>query len=213
MRTKSIPCSVLFALASAAFPTTAHALAAGKAALDAGRTHYCPSMGLPEFRVTAAKFVNDEFGIPATAENIVVGPGAKVFETYFCELFLEPGDEVLLFDPVFPTYVPNVLRRGGVPVLNRRTSSPRRWSAPESPADVPSPARPPGVLISPVCIKAWRNVPVVNTTARARYSTSPRVRTPSTRGPAGVSSVNNSSTDSCRRSSPGWSSTMSLTSN
>ncbi len=99
------------------FPTTAHALAAGKAAIDSGRTHYCPSMGMPEFRNAAAKFVKDEFGIPATAENIVVGPGAKVFETYFCELFLEPGDEVLLFDPVFPTYVPNVLRRGGVPVF------------------------------------------------------------------------------------------------
>lgn len=99
------------------FPTTAHAVAAGTAAIAAGATHYCPSLGLPEFRSAAAKFVKDEFGIPATAENIVVGPGAKVFETYFCELFLEPGDEVLLFSPTFPTYVPNVLRRGGVPVF------------------------------------------------------------------------------------------------
>jgi aspartate aminotransferase len=99
------------------FPTTAHASAAGTAAIEAGQTHYCPSLGLSEFRAAAARMVKDEFGVPATAENIVVGPGAKVFETYFCELFLEPGDEVLLFDPVFPTYVPNVLRRGGVPVF------------------------------------------------------------------------------------------------
>ncbi len=99
------------------FPTTAHAVAAGTVAIAAGATHYCPSLGLPEFRAAAAKFVKDEFDIPATAENIVVGPGAKVFETYFCELFVEPGDEVLLFSPTFPTYVPNVLRRGGVPVF------------------------------------------------------------------------------------------------
>ncbi|QEL14501.1 pyridoxal phosphate-dependent aminotransferase [Limnoglobus roseus] len=99
------------------FPTPAHANAAGKAAIDGGQSHYCPSLGLPEFRAAAAKFVRDEFGIPATAENVVVGPGAKVFETYFCELFLEPGDEVLLFSPTFATYVPNVLRRGGVPVF------------------------------------------------------------------------------------------------
>lgn len=99
------------------FPTTKHAAEAGTAAIAAGATHYCPSLGLPEFRAAAAKFVKDEFGIPATAENIVVGPGAKVFETYFCELFVEPGDEVLLFSPTFPTYVPNVLRRGGVPVF------------------------------------------------------------------------------------------------
>ncbi len=99
------------------FPTTAHARAAGIAAIEAGHTHYGPSIGLPEFRAAAAQQMKDEFGIPATAENIVVGPGAKVFETYFCELFLEPGEEVLLFSPVFPTYVPNVLRRGGVPVF------------------------------------------------------------------------------------------------
>ena len=99
------------------FPTPAHAVAAGQAAIAAGETHYCPSLGLPEFRAAAAKLVKDEFGIPATAENVVVAPGAKVFETYFCELFLEPGDEVLLFSPTFPTYVPNVLRRGGVPVF------------------------------------------------------------------------------------------------
>lgn len=99
------------------FPTTAHAAAAGKAAIDAGQTHYGPSLGLPDFRAAAAKFVKDEFGVPATADNIVVGPGAKVFETYFCELFLDPGDDVLLFSPTFPTFVPNVLRRGGVPTF------------------------------------------------------------------------------------------------
>ena len=98
------------------FPSTASALAAGKAAIDAGRTNYCPSLGLPEFRETAAGVVRREFGIPATAENIVVAPGAKVFETYFCEAFLEAGDEVLLFGPQFPTYEPNILRRGAKPV-------------------------------------------------------------------------------------------------
>src|SRR6478609_6813596 len=61
------------------FPTTKSALAAGKKAI----------------------------GIPAKAENVVVAPGAKVFETYFCELFVEPGDEVLLFSPQFPTFEPN----------------------------------------------------------------------------------------------------------
>jgi aspartate aminotransferase len=97
------------------FPSPKNALAAGKGAIDAGMTHYCPSLGLPEFRDTIAEFVKREFRIPATRENVVVGPGAKVFETYFCELFVEPGDEVLLFSPTFPTFVPNVLRRGGIP--------------------------------------------------------------------------------------------------
>lgn len=98
------------------FPSSSSAIRAGHAAIDAGLTHYCPSPGLPEFRETIARTVRAEFGIPATAENVVVGPGAKVFETYFCEAFLEPGDAVLVFEPAFPTYEPNIIRRGARPV-------------------------------------------------------------------------------------------------
>src|SRR5437868_12392246 len=54
------------------FPTPAHALAAGKAAIDAGHTHYCPALGLPQLRESIARTVREEFGIPATADNVVV---------------------------------------------------------------------------------------------------------------------------------------------
>jgi aspartate aminotransferase len=76
-------------------------------------THYCASSGLPEFREAAAAFVQREFGVPATSDNIVIGHGAKIFETFFCETFLDPGDGVLVFGPYFPTYIPNIERRGG----------------------------------------------------------------------------------------------------
>ncbi len=94
------------------FETTESAKTAGIEAIQSNHTHYCPSPGLPEFRQAAAEFVSSEFGIPATAENIVAGPGAKVFEQFFCEAFLNPGDSVLVFSPYFPTYVPNIHRRG-----------------------------------------------------------------------------------------------------
>ena len=98
------------------FPSTQSALAAGTKAIADGHTHYCPSLGLSEFRAVIADTVHREFGISATAENVVVGPGAKVFEQFFCELFVEPGDEVLFFSPQFPTFEPNLRRRGGVAV-------------------------------------------------------------------------------------------------
>jgi aspartate aminotransferase len=98
------------------FPTTKSALAAGTKAIADGQTRYCPSLGLPEFRAVIAETVKKEFGVPAGPENVVVGPGAKVFEQFFCELFVEPGDEVLFFSPQFPTFEPNLRRRGGVPV-------------------------------------------------------------------------------------------------
>lgn len=94
------------------FSTTAEAVRAGLAAISDQQTHYCPSLGLPDFRQAAAEFVKSEFEIPAAGENVAVGPGAKVFEQFFCEAFLNPGDGVLVFDPWFPTYRPNIERRG-----------------------------------------------------------------------------------------------------
>lgn len=98
------------------FSSTRSALAAGTKAIADGQTRYCPSMGLPQFREVIAETVRKEFNVPATPDNVVVGPGAKVFEQFFCELFVEPGDEVLFFSPQFPTFEPNVRRRGGVAV-------------------------------------------------------------------------------------------------
>jgi aspartate aminotransferase len=93
------------------FPTTPHAKDAGLRAIEANLTGYCASLGLPEFRVAAARFVRDEFGVAATAENVVVASGAKPFEQYFAEALLDRGDGVLVFSPQFPTYVPNLQRR------------------------------------------------------------------------------------------------------
>jgi len=99
------------------FDSTASALSGGIEAIKSNQTHYCPSPGIPEFREAAADFVRNEFGIPAQQENIVAGPGAKVFEQFFCEAFVDANDGVLVFSPYFPTYVPNILRRGARPVF------------------------------------------------------------------------------------------------
>ncbi|HEX6995670.1 MAG TPA: aminotransferase class I/II-fold pyridoxal phosphate-dependent enzyme [Gammaproteobacteria bacterium] len=99
------------------FDSTAGARAGGIQAIEDNQSHYCPSPGIPEFRKAAAEFVRREFDVPAEPENIVAGPGAKVFEQFFCEAFLDPGDGVLVFSPYFPTYVPNILRRGARPVF------------------------------------------------------------------------------------------------
>jgi aspartate aminotransferase len=99
------------------FDSTASAKSAGIEAIQKNQSHYCPSPGIPEFRDAAARFVKREFGIQAEAKNIVAGPGAKVFEQFFCEAFLDPGDGVLVFGPYFPTYLPNIARRGARAVV------------------------------------------------------------------------------------------------
>jgi aspartate aminotransferase len=100
------------------FPTPAHARQAGIAAIEGGASHYCPSLGLPAFREAIAENYRREFGVNVSAANVVVGPGAKVFEQFFCEAVLDPGDAVLVFSPHFPTYGPNIERRGARPVYS-----------------------------------------------------------------------------------------------
>jgi aspartate aminotransferase len=99
------------------FPTTPAAKAAGLRSIEENQTGYGPSLGLPEFRAAAARSVNSEFGFDVGPEHIVVASGAKPFEQYFAEALLDPGDGVLIFSPHFPTYVPNLERRGARAVL------------------------------------------------------------------------------------------------
>ena len=89
-------------------------------------------------------------------------------------------------------------RRAGLEAAQAR--KPSRTSAPLMPAVVPSPARPPGGLASPVCISACRNVPVVITT-RASPIHGPaahRDADDSRPAPARRASTSKSSTTSCR---------------
>jgi aspartate aminotransferase len=99
------------------FPSTPNAKRAGIRAIEDNETGYCPSVGLPEFRAAAARLVSAEFEYSVTAENIIVASGAKPFEQFFAEAVLDPGDGVLVFSPQFPTYLPNIERRGARGVL------------------------------------------------------------------------------------------------
>ena len=99
------------------FPTPPGATGTGVQAIEDGRTRYAPSAGLPEFRAAAADYVNREYGFDVTAAHVIAGPGAKTFEQFFCEAFVDPGDGVLVFTPHFPTYPANIERRGARVVL------------------------------------------------------------------------------------------------
>jgi aspartate aminotransferase len=100
------------------FRTPPAAAAAGITAIEQDHCHYAPSAGIAEFRAAASAYVNREFGFDTTPEHIVAGPGAKTFQTLFAEAVLNPGDGVLVFSPHFPTYGPNIARRGARMVLS-----------------------------------------------------------------------------------------------
>src|SRR6476661_444020 len=71
------------------FPSTRHAREAGIKAIEGHVSHYCASVGIPSFREGAAANYESEFGVKIAADNVVVGPGAKIFELFFCEAVLD----------------------------------------------------------------------------------------------------------------------------
>ena len=98
------------------FETPAHIVEAGKAALDAGFTHYGPTPGDPELRAALATHVSITRGINVTAENVCVVPGGKPIIFFPILAFVEPGDEVLYPNPGFPIYESMIKFAGGTPV-------------------------------------------------------------------------------------------------
>src|SRR6266404_576928 len=68
--------------------------------------------------------------------------------------------------------------RGGVPVLSRPSSNPISRRDPDKPIAAASPARPPDCLFSPMCIRPFKNVPVVTMTVSPWYWTSKVVSIP-----------------------------------
>jgi methionine transaminase len=86
--------------------------------LAAGRNQYAPMQGVPELREAIARKFERLYGArydPAT--EITVTPGAT--EAIYCAVtaFVHPGDEAIVFEPCFDTYVPGIRLSGGTPVV------------------------------------------------------------------------------------------------
>lgn len=97
------------------FPTPDHVKLSAKKALDENFTKYTPSPGIPELRDAIAEKTKKENGIPCEPGHVVVTPTKLALFNSVVSL-VNPGDEVLMPDPCFVSYAPQVKFAGGVPV-------------------------------------------------------------------------------------------------
>ncbi len=89
-------------------------------ALEAGPNQYPPMMGIPELRQAVAAHNARFYGLDVDWQReVLVTSGAT--EALAACLFglIEPGDEVVLIEPLYDCYLPIVRRAGGVPKLVR----------------------------------------------------------------------------------------------
>jgi aspartate aminotransferase len=98
-------------------PTPAHVVAAAERALHAGRTGYPDMRGEPALReAVAAKLARDNGLTYDPAREILITDGATAGLATALAALVEPGDDVLLADPVYDAYTSPVVLWGGRPV-------------------------------------------------------------------------------------------------
>jgi N-succinyldiaminopimelate aminotransferase len=123
-------------------------------ALQGGQQYnqYPPGIGAPEFRKALVNHAAKFYGLDVDPNRgVVATPGAT--EAVFASIMglVDPGDEVIVIEPYFDSYVPNILMAGAKPVFVplhppewtldpdelRRAFTPRTkallWNSPQNP--------------------------------------------------------------------------------
>lgn len=100
--------------------------AAVRATLD-GPNQYPPMRGLPDLRQAVAAHYNEHHALDLDwSREVTITSGATEAIAAALLAFIEPGDEVVVFEPLYDAYLPMVKRAGGVPRIVRL--APPHWS-------------------------------------------------------------------------------------
>ena len=94
-------------------------------ALRTGSNQYAPMRGLPALREAVAAHYAEHHNIHYSADEVTVTSGATEALAAAILALVSPGDEVVLFQPLYDAYVPMVRRAGGVPRFVRL--APPEW--------------------------------------------------------------------------------------
>jgi aspartate/methionine/tyrosine aminotransferase len=116
------------------FPDTegpADVVAFAAEALKDGRNQYPPMPGVPELRQAVAAANKRFYGLDIDwASEVTVTSGATEALAASLMAVVNPGDEVVLIEPLYDTYIPMVRMLGAIPKLVRL--SPPHWDLPHA---------------------------------------------------------------------------------
>jgi len=99
------------------FTTPPSIIRAGIASLEAGHTHYTSNSGIRELRVALAEHLERLYGVsydPDTELLITVGVSEALYLAFAATI--NHGDEVIVPQPCFVAYNPEVIFAGGIPI-------------------------------------------------------------------------------------------------
>ena len=100
------------------FDTPWHIRDEGIYSLEKGKTHYTSNAGLKELKTEIDRYLNRHYGISYDVDHeIMVTIGGSEAIDAAMRAMLDPGDEVLIPQPSYVSYVPCAVLAGGVPVV------------------------------------------------------------------------------------------------
>jgi len=98
------------------FQTPQNIIDAATTALNNGITHYTSSYGLMEFRQVICETTEKSRGFKPKIEQVLITPGANISIFYAITCLVDPGYEVIVPNPGFPTYYSTIKMCNTVPV-------------------------------------------------------------------------------------------------
>jgi len=140
------------------FTTPQPVLAAAQQALEEGRTHYTPALGLPALREAISGFYRSRYHVDVPASRIIITPGASGALLLALGVVLDRDSEVLLADPGYPCnrhFVRFIEGRARAIAVGAETDYQltadllaRHWGGRTRAAMVATPSNPTGTLIA-----------------------------------------------------------------
>lgn len=130
------------------FATPQHIIDGAIQALNNKFTHYTSPFGIPELREAIAAKSQTENKIACELENVMVTPTKHAIFSAIMSL-VDEGDEVLIPDPCWVSYVPVIKLVGAKPVFVRTVESDRFSVLPDKVRDVITPNSKMIILNSP----------------------------------------------------------------
>lgn len=100
-------------------------IAAAARALAERSNQYPPMVGVPELRDAIAAFYARRQGLSLSREQVIVTSGATEAVAAALLALVQPGDDVIVFEPAYDAYAPMIRRCGATPVFVRL--SPPDW--------------------------------------------------------------------------------------
>jgi methionine aminotransferase len=102
-------------------------------AMKGGLNQYPPMTGIPSLRDAIARKIETIYGHaydPVTEITVTAGATQGLLTAILCSV--HPGDEVIVIEPAYDSYVPAIELAGGIPVFVQMEISPQGYSVPWS---------------------------------------------------------------------------------